>query len=147
MVSDRRTSSVTSADATHRRSTSAPYFLMISSGSMELPSDLCMARPSASRVQPWVAQPQYGAAPRKATPISSELWNHPRYWSPPSRYKSAGQGRLFAGVSRDRGLEPELNHTAGMYDSFVNATAPHLGDLGPAVSRHAAAREYPKSTR
>ena len=47
MVSDMRTSSLNSTEAVHKRSISAPCFLITSSGSMELPSDLCMALPFA----------------------------------------------------------------------------------------------------
>ena len=60
---------------------------------MMLPSDFDMARPSPSSVQPCVAHWRYGAPPFSPTPTSSELWNQPRYWSPPSRYRSAGPGQ------------------------------------------------------
>ena len=43
------------------------------------------ARPCSSRVKPAVATWEYGARPRRATEVSSEEWNQPRCWSPPSR--------------------------------------------------------------
>ncbi len=46
-----------------------------------------MARPCSSRVHPAVATCEYGARPRRATEVSSEEWNQPRCWSPPSRYR------------------------------------------------------------
>ena len=54
MASEQRISTRKSAEAAHRRSRSAPYLGMISSGETPLPRDLCMARPSPSTVQPWV---------------------------------------------------------------------------------------------
>src|SRR5580692_10273120 len=102
MVSDSRTSSTKSTDETHKRKTSAPNLEITSSGSTPMPSDLDMARPCSSRVQPLVAHSRYGAEPFRATPTSSELWNHPRYWSPPSKYIFDGQGRPFSGVSTAR---------------------------------------------
>ena len=56
MVSEMRTSSLKSTEDAHSRRISAPCCLMISSGSMALPSDLCMARPSPSSTQPFSAQ-------------------------------------------------------------------------------------------
>src|SRR5262249_55670526 len=114
---------------------------MMSCGSMPLPSDLDMARPCSSRVQPLVAQFRYGAAPRSATPINSELWNQPRYWSPPSRYISDGQGRLFSGVRTARWLEPESNQTSRMSDSLVNSPDPHFAHDAPVGRSSAAERE------
>ena len=79
IVSDMRTSSLNSTDADHSRRISAPCFLMTSSGSIALPSDLCIALPSPSSTQPLSAHSRYGAPPFSPMPTSSELWNQPRY--------------------------------------------------------------------
>ena len=50
-----RTSSRKSTEATQKRTISPPMRLAISTGSTVLPSDLDMARPFSSRVQPLVA--------------------------------------------------------------------------------------------
>src|SRR4029077_4603050 len=132
-------------DATHRRSTSAPYLLTIFSAA-SLPLDLESARPSPSSVQPLVAVARYGAAPFRATPTSSELWNQPRYWSPPSRYMSAGQGREFCGVSTARWLTPESNHTSRMSVSLRKDAPPHFPHFAPGPASSAAVWEYHTST-
>ena len=44
-----------------RRSASAPYWSMISSGSMPLPKDLDILRPCASRTRPWMSTVSKGA--------------------------------------------------------------------------------------
>src|SRR5437763_1219944 len=74
--------------------------------------------------------------------MSSELWNQPRYWSPPSRYISAGQGSWLAGVSTAKWLEPESNQTSRMSDSLVNSAPPHLEHVVPGGNNSAAEREY-----
>src|SRR5689334_3858363 len=99
---------------------------MISSGSMELPSDLCIALPSPSSTQPFSAQERYGDPPLSPVPTRSELWNQPRYWSPPSRYMSEGQGRPNLSLSTARWLDPESNHTSRMSDPLLNSRPPHL---------------------
>src|SRR5690242_1101571 len=124
MVADMRTSSLNSTEAAHRRRISAPWSLITSSGSMALPSDLCIALPSPSSTHPFNTQERYGDAPFSPTPTSSELWNQPRYWSPPSRYTSDGQGRLFLSVSTARWLDPESNHTSRMSLSLLNSDPP-----------------------
>ena len=86
-----------------------------------------IARPSASCVKPCVRHSRYGAEPFSPTPISSELWNQPRYWSPPSRYISLGQVRPFSAVSTARWLEPESNQTSRMSFSLRNSVPPHFG--------------------
>ena len=57
---------------------------------------------------------RYGAPPFRPTPISSELWNQPRYWSPPSIYMSAGQARSFCGGEYRKvagtGIEPDVEN-------------------------------------
>src|SRR4249919_109885 len=115
---------------------------MIFSGSITLPIDFDIARPSPSRVQPLVTQPRYGAPSRSATPISSELWNQPRYWSPPSRYRSEGQVRSLSCVSTERWLDPESNQTSRMSLSLASSVPPHLGQVVPGGSSSPAVREY-----
>src|SRR6476661_2463934 len=131
MVSDMRTSSLKSTEADHRRSISAPCFLMTSSGSIAFPSDLCIALPSPSSTQPLSAQDRYGAELFSPVPTSSELWNQPRYWSPPSRYRSAGQGRFQRSLSTARWLEPESNQTSRMSVSLRNSPPPHFAHVVP----------------
>src|SRR5688572_13017449 len=111
---------------------------MIFSGSITLPTDLDMARPSPSSVQPFVAVSRYGACPLSPTPTNSELWNQPRYWSPPSRYRFAGQGNSSLCPSTQRWLDPESNHTSRMSFSFVKLDPPHLPHFASCGSRSAA---------
>ena len=46
-----------------KRSASAPYWSMISSGSTPLPSDLLILRPCASRTRPWISTVWKGGLP------------------------------------------------------------------------------------
>ena len=46
-----------------RRSASAPYFSMTSSGSMPLPRDLDIFRPWESRTRPWISTVWNGTLP------------------------------------------------------------------------------------
>ena len=46
-----------------KRSASAPYLSMISSGSMPLPSDLDIFLPCASRTRPWISTVSNGILP------------------------------------------------------------------------------------
>ena len=71
-------------------------------------------------------------------PTSSELWNQPRYWSPPSRYRSAGQGRFQRSLSTARWLDPESNQTSRMSFSLRNSPPPHLAHVVPGGSSSAA---------
>src|SRR6516225_3784510 len=119
--SDIFTSAWYSTEATHKRKRSAPHFSQISLGSTTLPSDFDIGRPCSSSVHPCVTTPRYGAFSRTPTPISSELWNHPRYWSGPSRYTSAGHS--FP-CSTARCEEPESNHTSRMSFSFRHLVLP-----------------------
>ena len=43
---------------------SAPLSLMMSSGSIELPSDLDILRPSSATMKPWVTTSRNGGRPR-----------------------------------------------------------------------------------
>ena len=54
--------------ASVKRSASAPYWSMISSGSMPLPSDLLILRPCASRRRPWIYTVSNGVSPMCSTP-------------------------------------------------------------------------------
>ena len=55
-----------------------------------LPNDLLILLPFPSITNPADTNSLYGATPDTATEVISEELNHPRYWSLPSRYKSAG---------------------------------------------------------
>src|SRR5918993_1808162 len=115
---------------------------MTSFGETELPADLCIALPCPSTTQPCVTTVSYGArwcAPRPT--IRDEL-NHPRNWSPPSRYTSAGQRKdsYFSSTATDE--EPLSNHTSRMSVSFVNSAAPHFSQANPAGSKSFASRAY-----
>ncbi len=69
---------------------SAPSRFDTSCGSMPLPSDLLILRPSPSTVKPCVSSALYGGRPSSIEAVSSDEWNQPRCWSEPSRYRSAG---------------------------------------------------------
>ena len=87
-----------------------------------LPSDFDIGWPFSSSVQPCVTTLLYGALSLMPTPISSELWNQPRYWSGPSKYTSAGHSGPFNTARCD---EPESNHTSRMSFSLRHfPTAP-----------------------
>ena len=87
-------------------------------GRITLPSDFDILRPFSSTVKPWVSTPLYGAWPFCATDVSSELWNQPRCWSEPSRYRSAGV--RISGNSCDTQWcdTPESTHTSMMSVTF-----------------------------
>lgn len=55
------------------------------------PIDLLILRPSPSNTKPWLSTPLYGALPVTATAVDNEELNQPRYWSLPSKYRSAGK--------------------------------------------------------
>ncbi len=127
--------------ADHKRRISAPRSLMMSWGSMAFPSDLCMVLPSASSTQPWVMTARYGAPPRALMPTSSEEWNQPRYWSPPSRYMSAGQ-RWPGRCCRMPCDEPDSNQTSRMSRPFSNSLPPQARQAVPAGTKSPASRLY-----
>ena len=52
---------------------SAPLCLMMSPGSIELPSDFDILRPSSATMNPCVTTSRYGGRPRVPSPTSSEL--------------------------------------------------------------------------
>ncbi|COG27230.1 Uncharacterised protein [Streptococcus pneumoniae] len=64
---------------------------MIFFGTTMFPIDLLILRPSPSSTKPWLSTPLYGALPVTATAVDNEELNQPRYWSDPSKYKSAGR--------------------------------------------------------
>ena len=74
----KRTSSIGSTDAAHRRNTSAPQRAIASSASMPVPRDFDIGRPCSSFTQPFFMTRLYGARPLIATPVMSELRNQPR---------------------------------------------------------------------
>ena len=51
-----------------KRSASAPYLSMTSSGSMPLPRDLLILRPCASRTRPWMSTVSKGTSPICSSP-------------------------------------------------------------------------------
>ena len=104
---------------------------MTSSGETALPRDLCMALPSPSTVQPWVMICRYGAAPLAAMAVSIEDWNQPRYWSPPSRYTSAGKASSSRSSNTAAWVEPESNHTSMMSPSLEKWVWPQWGQASP----------------
>src|SRR5262249_14208782 len=120
-----------STDATHNRTTSPPSLSAMSIGSTALPSDLCMALPVGSSVQPAVATVRNGAASCVHTPQSRELWNHPRCWSPPSMYISAGQGSSFVCPRTAAWLEPDPTPTSMISISLRNGVPLHWAHFVP----------------
>ena len=100
---------------------SAPFCLTTWSGTMTFPNDLLIFLPSPSITKPWDNKNLYGAWPLVATEVVIDELNQPRYWSLPSKYKSAGKlnsGRVSRTPLWD---EPESNHTSMMSFSFVNS--------------------------
>src|SRR5215207_1934103 len=84
---------------------------MISCGRITLPTDFDIFRPSRSIRNPCVSTSRNGGRPRVASPTSSELWNQPRCWSLPSRYRSAGQVSSGRKGNTASWLDPESNQT------------------------------------
>src|ERR1700688_1673204 len=121
---------------------SAPSRLATSTGSTPLPSDFENARPCSSSVHPLVATILYGAASRTATDVSSEEWNQPRCWSPPSVYRSAGQLSSGSRSSTACQLAPDSNHTSRMSISLRNSLPPQLAQVVPFGSSSATSRVY-----
>ena len=106
---------------------SAPFLSMIFSGFITLPSDFDIFCPSGPMMKPCVRTVRYGAVPRVATLLSSEVWNQPRCWSLPSRYMSAGQLRSSQLSSTAEWLVPESNQTSIMSESLRRWVCPHFG--------------------
>ena len=79
------TSDLKSEDNTHSLKISAPYSLIISCGLIPFPADFDIFLPSSSITQPCVKIFLYGATPLLATDVKIEDWNHPLYWSWPSK--------------------------------------------------------------
>ena len=152
IVSDRRTSSLNSTDATHSRSISAPYCLMIFSGSIDVAERL-RHRPAFAIERPAVgsALAIRRAALAVATPTSSELWNQPRYWSPPSRYRSAGQGSSVR-LSEHRqvarsGIEPHVENVVLLARTRCRRTSDTSCPAASAPPRFARTRCRPSAPR
>src|SRR5699024_3233228 len=93
MSSETLTSSWKSDDMTHRRIMSAPICCMTLVGKITLPSDLDIFLPAPSMTKPWLSNSLYGEWPLVATLVINDELNQPRYWSEPSKYKSAGYVR------------------------------------------------------
>ena len=79
------------------------------------------------------------------SPISSELWNQPRCWSLPSRYRSAGQVSSGRNGSTASWLDPESNHTSRMLFSRSNVAPPHFWHVRPAGTNSSMGRSYQAS--
>ena len=69
-----------------------------------------------------------------------EDWNQPRYWSPPSKYTSAGYWRLSRWPATAAQVEPESNHTSMISFSLEKRPLPHLGQARPAGTSSSAVR-------
>src|SRR2546429_8839278 len=76
---------------------------------------------------------------------SREEWNQPRYWSPPSRYRSEGQGRLGSWPRTAAWLEPDSNQTSMMSVSFSNVVPAQCRHLVPGGTRRSASGLYQAS--
>ena len=92
---------------------------------MTFPTDFDIFLPLASTTKPWVSTWRYGALCLVATDVSRELWNHPRCWSLPSRYMSAGHDRSSRCSSTAAWLTPESNQTSRMSSSLSKSWPPH----------------------
>ena len=56
-------------DAVHARRASAPYLSTICRGSMPVPSDFDMRRPSAACTWQWMATSENGTSPMNSRPV------------------------------------------------------------------------------
>src|ERR1700730_10865641 len=109
---------------------SAPSRFDTSCGSTPLPSDFDILRPSPSTVKPCVSSALYGGGPSSMEAVSNDEWNHPRCWSEPSRYKSAGNCSESACEPRStcQCVVPESNHTSSVsrFFSYMLASSPSI---------------------
>src|SRR5688572_18205053 len=79
-------------------------------------------------------------------PQLREELNQPRYWSPPSRYTSAGNRSVSPRVSKTATqLEPESNQTSNMSVSFRKSPPLHFGQVNPSDSNSLSGRAYQAS--
>src|SRR5689334_13089070 len=68
-------------------------------------------------------------------------WNHPRCWSDPSRYRSAGGSEPLS--SKTAKFEtPESNQTSKISFPFLKVEDPHLPHLVPGGMRDSAGSLY-----
>ena len=75
--------------------------------------------PAPSTTKPCVSKAAYGARPSIAQPVNNELWNQPRCWSEPSKYKSAGCCNSGRRLSTAACVEPESNQTSKVSVTFL----------------------------
>ena len=127
-LSDRRTSSLNSTEDDPQPNDFGAVLLDDFSGSIALPSDFDMARPSASSVKPWVSALAIGSADpagrrRSAASCGTSRGTGRRL---PGTCR-VGQGRPFLSVSTARWLEPESNQTSRMSFSLRSSAPPHFG--------------------
>src|SRR5690349_9561120 len=119
-----RMSLYTSSDSAQTRMTSAPHRLTASSSETTLPSDFDIFSPTGSSTQPCVITARYGGSPCSAIEERSDDWNHPRNWSPASRYRSAGQCSSGRARTTDVCVTPESNQTSSVSASLRNDLPP-----------------------
>src|SRR5699024_5389095 len=112
----------------------------VCSGTMTLPNDLLIFLPSPSITNPCESNILYGEIPLVATEVVIEELNQPRYWSLPSRYKSAGYESSGRSSNTPRCDDPESNQTSMISVSFVNTPFGLLGCVNPSGSNSAASR-------
>src|SRR3974390_2989678 len=121
-------------DDTHRRTMSAPHFLMYASevwGFSYAPCPCLLLEifsRSASTMKPWVSTVRYGAAPLPASDSNSDDWNQPRCWSEHSRYISHWNGLSWPRISGRAAMtareeEPESIHTSSVSLDLLTASA------------------------
>src|SRR6185437_7291555 len=116
-----------------------------STGSTPLPSDFEKARPCSSSVHPEVMVMRYGEQSRRPTALSSEDWNQPRCWSPPSVYRSAGKRSSGSCSSTASQEAPDSNHTSRMSISLRKSLPLQLGQVMFFGRRSATSRLYQAS--
>ena len=105
---------------------SAPeVFTTVSSGTM-LPMDLDILLPFSSNRKPWVSTASNGARPRVPHDSSNEVWNQPRCWSDPSKYRSAGHFNSGRCSRTNECVDPESNHTSTISFTCVHSDATYL---------------------
>ena len=109
---------------------------------MVLPSDFDIFRPSSSTKNPCVRTARNGGAPRVPRPTSSELWNQPRCWSLPSRYRSAGHVSSGRNGRTASWLEPESNQTSRMLLLPLEGRPAAAGHVSPAGTNSSIGRSY-----
>ena len=106
--------------ASAKRSASAPYFSMISIGSMPLPSDFDIFLPSASRTRPWMNTVENGSFPVCSIDENIILDTQNEIMSYPVTSTSVGKKRFRSSVSCG---QPSVENGQSADENHVSSTS------------------------